>query len=255
MTSTTLPPAVVTGASAGIGAATARSLAVAGHPVALGARRPERCEEVAQGIVDDGGIAVALPLDVTDSRSVDEFAAQVRTELGDPSVVISNAGSITLRPASAATTEEMAYDLNVNVLGAHRLVRTFLPAMTARGSGDFVFISSDAVHTPRPGVAGYVAGKGGLEGMVSALRAELEGTGVRASVVRPGPTVSEISYSWDGEEFAALYASWERWGVQRHAGLLRPEHVASAVTSIVTAPPGMHLTLVEVQPVAPVRTD
>lgn len=243
--------AVVSGGSAGIGAATALALAAAGHPVAVGARRVERCEDVVATIRQRGGEAVALPLDVTDDASVAAFAAAA-AELGPVEIVVSNAGGVVIGDAAAASTDRIAHDLDVNVLGAHRLIATFVPGMVDRGRGDVVFVSSDAVHTPRPGVAGYVAGKGGLEGLAVALRCELEGTGVRASLVRPGPTVTEIAAEWDAEEFMALYGSWQRWGVQRHGGLLDAAHVAHAVVTVATAPRGMHLTVVDVQPEAPV---
>lgn len=243
--------AVVSGASAGIGAAVAEALASLGHLVAVGARRVERCQEVVARIEAAGGRAVAVPLDVSDDASVTAFAKAVRDQLGDPDIVVSNAGGVVIADAVGATSDQIAYDLNVNVLGAHRLIAAFVPAMVERGVGDIVFVSSDAVHTPRPGVAGYVSGKLGLEGLATSLRCELEGTGVRASVVRPGPTVSEIAASWDMDEFTTLYDSWQRWGVQRHGGLLRPEHVAQAVVTAATAPEGVHLPLIEVQPMAP----
>ncbi len=244
--------AVVSGASAGIGAAVALALAGQGHPVALGARRQDRCEELAARIRENGGEAVALTLDVGDDTSVQAFARGVRDRLGEPEIVISNAGGVVIANAASATTDQLAHDLNVNVLGAHRLVSAFVPGMVERRRGDIVFVSSDAVHTPRPGVAGYVAGKGGLEGLAVSLRCELEGTGVRASLVRPGPTVTEIAASWDAEEFSALYSSWEKWGVQRHGGLLSPAQVALAVVTVATVPRGMHLTVLDVQPEAPV---
>ncbi len=244
--------AVVSGASAGIGAAVATSLAAQGFPVALGARRVERCEKLAAAIDEQGGEAIALPLDVADSASVASFAAVVRAQLGEPEIVVSNAGGVVIAAAADASTDAIAHDLNVNVLGAHRLIANFVPGMIERRRGDIVFISSDAVHSYRPGVAGYVAGKGGLEGLAVSLRCELEGTGVRASLVRPGPTISEIASEWDPDAFARLFASWQAWGVQRHSGLLRPEQVAHAVRAVVTAPRGMHLTVVDCQPEAPI---
>lgn len=245
--------AVVSGASSGIGAAVAVALAERGHPVALGARRAHRCEKLAAVIEEKGGRALALPLDVGDDASVAAFATAVRDHLGEPGIVISNAGGVVIADALDASTEQLTRELNINVLGAHRLAAAFVPGMVAKGRGDIVFISSDAVSSPRPGVAGYLAGKAGLEGLAAALRSELEGTGVRASVVRPGPTVSEIAADWDPDAFTALYETWQRWGVQRHDGLLKPEQVAHAVVSVATVPRGMHLPLVEVQPEAPRR--
>lgn len=245
--------AVVSGASAGIGAAVAASLAGQGHPVALGARRRERCELLAEQIRAAGGEAVGLALDVTDSDSVRDFAARVRAELGEPEVVVSNAGAITTMSTCDASVEQIEHDLNINVLGAHRLITAFVPGMIERAAGDIVFVSSDAVHAVRPGLGGYIAGKRGLEGLAAALRADLEGTGVRSSVVRVGPTSTEISSGWDFTNFDALYEKWTRWGLQRHDGLLSAAQVAQAIAHVIAAPRGMHLELTEVQPEAPVR--
>jgi NADP-dependent 3-hydroxy acid dehydrogenase YdfG len=245
--------AVVSGASAGIGAAVAVRLAELGHPVALGARRRERCELLAEEIRAGGGEAVGLALDVTESDSVRHFAAQVRAELGEPEIVVSNAGTVVTKSVCEASVEQIEHDLDLNVLGAHRLITAFVPGMIERARGDVVFVSSDAVHAVRPGLAGYIAGKRGLEGLAAALRAELEGTGVRSSVVRVGPASTEISSGWDFTDFDALYEKWTKWGVQRHTGLLSAAQVAQAIAHVIAAPRGMHLELIEVQPEAPVQ--
>lgn len=248
-------PAVITGASAGIGSACATALAAAGYPVALGARRLERCETVAAHIRAAGGEAVAHPLDVRDTDSVHAFAEAVRRDLGEVEIVVSNAGTIVTSPVHTADTAQLAAELDVNILGAQRLIAALAPGMITRRRGDLVFVSSDVVRAPRPGVAGYVAGKWGLEGLVTALRMELEGTGVRASLVRPGPTMTEIAVDWDVDAVIALIDDWKRWGLVRHAGYLLPEDVARAVLTVVSAPRGTHLALVEVHPEAPLSKE
>jgi NADP-dependent 3-hydroxy acid dehydrogenase YdfG len=230
------------------------ALATAGFPVALGARRLERCEKLAAEIRESGGEAVAHELDVSSAESVTRFANAVRRDLGDVEVVVSNAGSMDTAAAHTATTEQIASELDVNILGAHRLLAGFSPRMIERQRGDLVFISSDVVHHPRPGVAGYVTGKFGLEGLVTAMQLELEGTGVRASLVRPGPTFTDIARGWDTDATVALVTSWQRFGLVRHTGYLLPDHVAQAVVGVVSAPRGCHLSLVEVTPEAPVET-
>lgn len=246
-------PTVVTGASSGIGAATALALAAAGHPVALGARRVERCEEVAAQIRADGGEAVACPLDLTDADSVTTFAKDVTERLGDVEVVISNAGAVAPGTIVEVDSERFTHELDLTVVGAHRLVRAFVPAMVERRRGDVVFISSDTAVRPRPFMAAYSAGKWGLEGMVGSLQLELEGTGVRASVVRPGPTWSEMGTDWDDEDAAFVLTQWVRFGMARHPHFMKPTAVANAVATIVGAPRGVHLSLVEVNPEAPVE--
>jgi len=246
-------PAVVSGASSGIGAAVAISLAAAGFPVAVGARRVDRLEKVAAQIREAGGEAVAYPLDVSSGESVAEFAAAVVADLGDVEVVVSNAGTIVPAPVLTADTDAIGSELDVNVLGAHRLVRAFGPGMVERGRGDLLFISSDVVPNPRPGVAGYVSGKWGLEGLAHVLRMELEGSGVRVSLVRPGPTITEIAMEWGEQATVDVVTSWQKFGVGRHTGFVLPEHIAAAVVAAVTMPRGTYLPLVEVEPEAPVE--
>lgn len=246
-------PAVVTGASSGIGAATALALAAAGHPVALGARRTDRLEELAAQIRELGGEVAAHALDLTDDESVATFAEKVGADLGDIEVVVSNAGRLGPGTIHEVTTERFAGELDVNLLGAHRLVRAFVPGMVERRRGDLVFVSSDVAVRVRPFMSAYSAGKWGLEGMVNALQMELEGTGIRASIVRPGPTQSEMGTDWDDESAAFVINQWVRFGLARHPRQLRATALADAITAIVTAPRGVHLNLIEVTPEASVE--
>jgi NADP-dependent 3-hydroxy acid dehydrogenase YdfG len=246
-------PAVVTGASSGIGAATALTLAAAGHPVALGARRAEKCEEVADAIRSGGGEAFVQPLDVTDEASVIAFAEKVVAELGDVEVVVSNAGSVAPGTIHEVSTERFVRELDLNIAGAHRLVRAFVPGMVQRQRGDIVFVSSDVAVRARPFMSSYAAGKWGLEGMAHAMQMELEGTGVRASIVRPGPTWSEMGTDWDDDDAAFVLNQWVRFGLARHPHFLKPTAIAGAIATVVSAPRGVHLNLIEVSPEAPVE--
>ena len=247
-------PAVVTGASSGIGAETAKVLAGAGHPVALGARRVDVCEELAAEIRASGGEAVAHPLDMTSDESLEEFAAKVSADLGDVEVVISNAGAVAPGATADVSSERFARELDLNLVGAHRLVHAFVPAMIERGRGDVVFVSSDVAVRPRPFMAAYSASKWGLEGMVGALQMELEGTGVRASLVRPGPTWSGMGDDWDPDEAAFVLNQWVRFGLARHPHFLKAKAQADAIAAIVSAPRGVHWSLIEVNPEAPVES-
>lgn len=246
-------PAVVSGASSGIGAATAVALAAAGHPVALGARRTEQCEEVAARIREDGGEAFVHPLDVTDDASVAAFAAAAVAALGEVEVVVSNAGLVAPGIVHETDTQRFGDELDVNVLGAHRLVRAFVPGMVERRRGDVVFVSSDVAVRVRPFMAAYAAGKWGLEGMVHAMQMELEGTGVRASLVRPGPTWSGAGMDWSPEDTTMVLDGWTRFGHARHGHFMKPAAVADAIRTVVSAPRGVHLNLIEVTPEAPVE--
>jgi NADP-dependent 3-hydroxy acid dehydrogenase YdfG len=246
-------PAVVTGASSGIGAATALALGVAGFPVALGARRSDRCEEVAARIRADGGEAVVHAVDVTDAESVNAFAKAVTADIGDVEVVVSNAGAVAPGTIHEVDSERFAQELDLNVVGAHRLVRAFVPGMVERRRGDVVFVSSDVAVRARPFMSSYAAGKWGLEGLAHAMQMELEGTGVRASIVRPGPTWSEMGADWDADEAAFVLNQWVRFGLARHPHFMKPAAVADAIRTVVSAPRGVHLNLVEVSPEAPVE--
>ena len=246
-------PAVVTGASSGIGAATALALAAAGHPVALGARRIDRCDEVATQIRDAGGEAVVHALDLRDPVSVKAFTAAVVADLGDVEVVVSNAGAVSPGVIHEVDSDRFDDEIDLNLVGAHRLVRAFVPAMVERRRGDFVFVSSDVAVRARPFMSSYAAGKWGLEGLATAMQMELEGTGVRASIVRPGPTWSEMGADWDDAAAGEVIEQWVRFGLARHSHFLKPTAVADAITTVVSAPRGVHLNLIEVSPEAPLE--
>ena len=244
-------PAAITGASSGIGAETARLLARSGHPVVLGARRLGVCEEIA---------ASSGPKAVRRRQSVSTWPIPSPSWNSPPGRTprsarsrscVSNAARIQLGSALDTEPEDFEEILRVNVGGAQRLVRAFGPGMVERGRGDLLFVTSDVVVHPRPRMSAYVASKWGLEGFVTALQMELEGTGVRAIMVRPGPTITGMGAEFDPDETVAVLEEWTRWGLVRHGGFLQPEGVALAIAHAVAAPRGMHLSVLEVQPEAP----
>jgi NAD(P)-dependent dehydrogenase (short-subunit alcohol dehydrogenase family) len=248
-------PAVVTGASSGIGAATATALAVAGFPVALGARRADKCEELAERIRKDGGEAFAHALDVADGDSVDAFATAAQNALGPIEVVVSGAGDLDSTRVHELDSDDFLAQIQVHLVGAHRLVSRLVPAMVTRRRGDIVLVSSDVVRSPRTRMGAYVVAKSGVEGMARTMQMELEGTGVRASIVRPGPTMTGMGMNWSPEVTAEVLEDWIAWGHARHPYFLRPEDVAAAIVAVVSTPRGTHLTLVEVQPEAKVTEE
>lgn len=246
-------PAVVTGASSGIGEATALAFAAAGYPLALGARRVDRLDELAGRIREGGGEVVVAHLDVTDDESVATFAEKVTADLGDVETVVSNAGGVAPGTIHEVDTDRFGHELDLNVLGAQRLVRAFVPGMVERQRGDLVFVSSDVAVRARPFMSSYAAGKWGLEGMVHALQMELEGSGIRASLVRPGPTWSEMGSDWDVDAAADVLNAWVRFGHARHSHFLKPQALADAIAYVVAAPRGVHVNLIEVNPEAPIH--
>jgi NADP-dependent 3-hydroxy acid dehydrogenase YdfG len=243
---------VVTGASSGVGEATARLLAASGHPVVLGARRVEVCERVADEIRAAGGTAHAALLDLADEASIIAFAKSAESLAGPIDVLVSNAGLAQPGEAMAGDSALFEQLFAVNVIGARALVQAIGARMVARGHGDLVFVTSEVLRAPRPGIAPYVASKFALEGLVTSLMLELEGTGVRVSTVRPGATLTEMGFDWDPSLTGALYQDWERRGLQRHSHFMAPADVAAAIAAAVGAPQGVVFRTIEVEPLAPV---
>jgi NADP-dependent 3-hydroxy acid dehydrogenase YdfG len=248
-------PAIVTGASSGIGLATARALADRGHPVVLGARRVARCQEFALEIGKAGGEAHAFELDLGVERSITTFVEKARDAVGEIDIFVSSAGQNAPDATIDASPGAFAALLGVNVVGAHEMVGLLAPPMIERHHGDMVFVTSENVRSPRPFNKAYVASKWGLEGYARTLQMELEGSGVRASIVQPGQTLSEMGSDWDPEATTEILGEWVRWGLARHGHFLDTDAVANAVVTVIEAPVGTHLTMIEVQPEAPVRRD
>ena len=200
-----MPPrtAVVTGASSGIGAATARHLAEAGFDVVLGARRVDRLTEVATAI---GGTARAIELDVTDDASVARFCAEVPT----CSVLVNNAGgALGLETVEHADLDQWQAMYDTNVLGTVRLTRALLPRLIESGDGHVIVIGSIAAYEPYPGGGGYNAAKFAERAVASVLRQELLGRPVRVTEVDPGMVETEFSlvrFDGDAERAAQVYA-------------------------------------------------
>lgn len=240
--------AVVTGASAGIGAAIAGALGALGWRVAIGARRTDALADVAKAVRTAGGTPFAHALDVTDAESIDRFFAATEQALGSVDVVVNNAGIGLPGLLHEMPIENVERELATNLLGPIRVARRALPSMLEARRGDLVFISSMNVVEPRPFQLGYTAAKAGLEGMVSVLRRDLEGTGVRATIIRPGATRSEFGFGWDPNILMRVIDSWKAWGYMRHLDMMEGAHVAHAVVSVVTAPPGLHVDVVQVNP-------
>jgi NADP-dependent 3-hydroxy acid dehydrogenase YdfG len=181
------PVAVITGASSGIGAATARALAADGHRVALLARRVDRLAALSEEVGDG---AIAVEADVTDRESMLAAARRVEDELGGADVLVNNAGVMLLAPFSSEQRAEQRQMVEVNLLGAMTATEVFLDQLRD-GRGDLVNISSVAGRTARAGNAAYAATKWGLNGWSEALRQELQ-PDVRVIVIEPGAVATEL---------------------------------------------------------------
>jgi NADP-dependent 3-hydroxy acid dehydrogenase YdfG len=181
--------AVITGASSGIGEATARALARAGYRVALLARRAERVQALADEL---GDRAIALPADVTDREALIGAARRVRDQLGPAQVLINNAGVMLLAPFGPDQHDDYRRMVEVNLLGAITATAVFLDQLTAGAEGDIVNISSVAGRVARPTNGVYAATKFGLNGWSESLRQELL-PDVRVTVVEPGAVATELT--------------------------------------------------------------
>ena len=244
-------PAIVAGASSGIGAATATALAARGFPVALGARRVEKCQELVDQIKAEGGEAIALPLDVTDTASVENFVAKATAALGDIEVLVTGAGDTNFGRLHEMSTDDFAAQLQVHLVGANRMARAVLDGMVERRRGDLIFVGSDVALRQRPHMGAYGAAKAGLVAMVTNFQMELEGTGVRAAVVHPGPTMTSMGWSLPAEKIGPALEDWAKWGQARHSYFLRAADLARAITFVAETPRGGYIANMELQPEAP----
>jgi NAD(P)-dependent dehydrogenase (short-subunit alcohol dehydrogenase family) len=247
-------PTIVAGASSGIGAATAVELAAHGFPVALGARRVEKCQEIVEKIRADGGEAVALPLDVTDPDSVKGFVHQASEQLGDIEVLVTGAGDTYFGRLPEIDTETFESQIQIHLIGANRLATAVLPGMIGRQRGDLIFIGSDVALRQRPHMGAYGAAKAALVAMVTNLQMELEGTGVRTSIVHPGPTKTAMGWSLSAESIGPALEDWARWGQARHNYFLRATDLARAITFVAETPRGGFVVNMELQPEAPLSS-
>ncbi|SFB85179.1 NADP-dependent 3-hydroxy acid dehydrogenase YdfG [Nocardioides terrae] len=229
--------AVVTGASSGIGAATARRLAGAGYHVFLAARRHDRIEELAAEI---GGTAVAT--DVTSEESVAALAEAVGPTLD---VLVNNAGgAFGSSPVSEAATEDWRRMYEVNVIGLMQVTRALLPALVASGAGAIVNVGSTAGRVAYEGGAGYTAAKHGTKVVTETLRLELFDQPVRVMEIAPGMVRTDefalVRFDGDAEKAAAVYR-----GV---AEPLVAEDIADAVTWMVTRPAHVNIDELVIRP-------
>lgn len=182
---------LVTGASSGIGAATARALAGKGARVVMLARTRKAIEDLATEIEADGGRAHAYAVDCADSDAVADAARRITDEVGTPDILVNNAGAGRLLYAEQTEPAEFVEMMSAPYLAAVFVTRAFLPAMVERGSGHIVNVNSPAALIAWPGAAGYTASRWALRGFNEALRADLaRGSGIKVTHVIPGKVSS-----------------------------------------------------------------
>jgi NADP-dependent 3-hydroxy acid dehydrogenase YdfG len=235
------PVAVVTGASSGIGAATAAGLAGAGYQVVLAARRASRLEEVAAKISAQGGAVRTHLLDVTDRQGVAAFAES----LDRCDVLVNNAGgAIGIEEVADADPADWRQMYEVNVLGTVNMTQALLPRLIASGAGTIVVLSSTAGFITYEGGGGYAAAKHGQHAVAATLRLELCGQPVRVIEIAPGMVrTGEFAlnrFRGDADKAAAVYA-----GVREP---LTAEDVADTITWAVTRPAHVNVDLLVLRP-------
>jgi short-subunit dehydrogenase len=220
--------AVVTGASSGIGAATARRLAREGFKVALVARREERLQELAGQIRAAGGEALVLAADLTEEDATERIFEQVRAAYGAVDLLVNSAGFGWYGYGVEMPWALAGQMVQLNVLAVVRLTLLFLRDMQARGHGHIVNVGSIAGSLPNQGIALYSATKSFLDAFTTSLYRELRGTNVHVSVVKPGPVTTEF-YDAGQNQAAGLRIPGERFGIQ-------PETVANRIWALVRRP-------------------
>jgi NADP-dependent 3-hydroxy acid dehydrogenase YdfG len=235
--------ALVTGASSGIGEATAIALAQAGAAVAIGARRRDRLDAIAGKLRDDGATVLQLDLDVTDEQQCRTAVSRTREELGGLDVLVNNAGVMLLGTIVGADTEDWRRMLHTNVLGLMYMTSATIDGMVEQGSGDIVNVSSVAGRTARKGAGVYNASKWAVNAFSESLRQEVTARGVRVSLVEPGAVSTELTDHITQPE--ARRVSKES---AQNMRTLQPEDIARAVRYVVTQPPHVAVNEVLVRP-------
>ena len=225
----------VTGASSGIGEATALALAGAGAPVALGARRGDRIQELAARIEADGGRAVAIEVDVSDEGQARSFVERAHSELGGLHGLVNNAGVMLLGPVEGADTAEWRRMVGVNVMGLLYCTHAAVPLMREGGAGHVVNVSSTAGRIAAAGAAVYNFTKFGVTGFSEALRQEALHSNIRVTCVEPGFVETELqAHNKNPVVRRAMEKSRDEIGEVLQAGdiadavlyaLSRPQHV------------------------------
>jgi 3-hydroxy acid dehydrogenase / malonic semialdehyde reductase len=238
------PVALVTGASAGFGAAIARRLAAAGYDLVLIARRADRLAELVEEIGPDR--ALPLPLDIRDSAAIAETIGSLPAPFAAVSCLVNNAGlALGLGPAQSASGADWDTMIATNCAGLAQMTRAVLPGMIARGAGHVINLGSVAGSYPYPGGNVYGATKAFVRQFSLNLRSDLHGTGVRVTCIEPGmcggTEFSTVRFGGDAEKAAAVYAGMTP---------LSAEDIAEAVCWALSQPPHVNVNSIELMPVA-----
>jgi len=236
--------AIVTGASSGIGEATADLLAQQGVKVALVARRKDRLEALAKKIKEAGGEALVIEADVTDKKACQKVVQEVLAKWKKIDILINNAGVMLLGPTAKAPLEEWERMININLLGLLYMTYAAMPSMRAQKSGHLVNVSSVAGRTTRAGSAVYNATKWGVNAFTEALRQEIvaEKTNIRTTLIEPGAVSTELVSHNSPEVQQSLNEMWK--GMER----LKSEDIASSILYALSQPAHVNVNEILIRP-------
>jgi NADP-dependent 3-hydroxy acid dehydrogenase YdfG len=238
--------AVVTGASSGIGEATVRALSDAGASVALGARRADRLQSIAESVE---GNTFVQEVDVSDEEQARSFIQHAHGELGGLDILVNNAGVMLLGPVADADTDEWRTMISVNLLGLLYCTHAALPLLEGSGGGDVVNVSSVAGRRADAGAAVYNMTKFGVHAFSEALRQEALHAGIRVTTVAPGFVDTELQ----GHNTNPLVRRTMERARDQIGEVLRAEDIAEAILNAVTRPPHVCVNEVVVRPTKQAR--
>jgi NADP-dependent 3-hydroxy acid dehydrogenase YdfG len=236
---------LITGASSGIGAATAMRLANDGHRVFLGARRSDRLRELVDRIRGDGGTAAFQTLDVTSAEDMNAFVAKAVETYGRVDVIVNNAGVMPLSPLAERKVDEWNRMIDVNIRGVLHGIAAVLPMMRAQGSGHIVNLASVGAHEVVPTAAVYCATKFAVRAISEGLRKEATGD-VRVTLISPGVTESELAESITDREAREAMNSYRSIAIPASA-------IADAIAFALSQPAEVDVNEMIVRPAATVQ--
>ena len=236
--------AIVTGASSGIGEATAESLASRGASVVLAARRADELEAVAERIRTDGGEALVVPTDVTEDDDIDALVAETVDKFETIDILVNNAGVMLLEPLESADRDNLRQMIEVNLLGLMNLTHAALPTMQAQDSGHIVNISSTAGRQAGAKSSGYNATKFGVNAFTEAVRQEVTTDGIRTTIIEPGAVDTELQEHIPDEEIKQQIEE----GMIESMTPLESDDIARAITYAVTQPQHVNVNEVLIRP-------
>ena len=240
--------ALVTGASSGIGAATAQLLAREGVVVAAVARRADRLNDLVKGIEAAGGRGAAFAADITTESEADSVARQILARFGRIDILVNSAGIIRPGGAEASDPAHWREMIDINLLATMYLSRSVLPGMRERGDGHIVVVSSTAGRNVGAGNVGYFASKHAVNAFAEGMRQEVAGFGIRVTIVEPGATTTEVADSIPDPATRTLMVTH----VSKE-GSMRSEDVGGAIVYALKQPPNVNIREIWIAPTAAVR--